>query len=203
METENSPRAVFLCFMGVSMQGCGRLVRGEAPMFGQGSHVRAVAGSFDVGALADLFGQGLNVCAVIHVFSFRKRIFSSTKTGEPTVLWFWIPVSLVPVSGTDTLRPVVDHQFANWWIAPELREGHELDRKIDGHCESTRVDACASLHGGWFIARGCEREPSWRVIHNFADACAAELFSPKRGGTRGRCRADSAPLPVRYLLYIY
>ena len=46
------------------------------------------------------------------------------------------------------IRPVVDHQFANWWIAPELREGHELDRKIDGHCELTPVDACASLHGG-------------------------------------------------------
>ena len=90
METENSPRAVFLCFIGVSMLGCGRLGRG-------GSHARAAAGSFDVGALADLFGQGLNVCAVVNVFSFRKRIFSSTKTGEPTVLWFWIPVSLVPV----------------------------------------------------------------------------------------------------------
>ena len=115
--------------------------------------------------MGGLFGQDPNILRWLAFFSFRKRIFSSTKTGEPTGLLFWIPVSLVPDRGGATLRPVVDHQFANWWIAPELREGHELDRKIDGHCESTRVDANANLHGGWFIARGRKREPSWRGIH--------------------------------------
>ena len=36
------------------------------------------------------------------VFFFKERFFSQTKTGEPTVLWFWIPVSLVPVWGGET-----------------------------------------------------------------------------------------------------
>ena len=34
METENSPRAVFLCFMGVSMLGCGRPGTGAAGKIG-------------------------------------------------------------------------------------------------------------------------------------------------------------------------
>ena len=37
--------------------------------------VRAAAGNFDVGALADLFGQGLNVCAVVNVFFFSETNF--------------------------------------------------------------------------------------------------------------------------------
>ena len=42
------------------------------------------------------------VRAVADVVFFKKRFFLSTQTGEPTVLWFGNPVSLVPVWGGET-----------------------------------------------------------------------------------------------------
>ena len=64
-------------------------------------------------------------------FSFRKRIFLSTQTGEPTVLWFGNPVSLVPVRGTVTLCPVV--------VLPSLRTGKTRRNAAKGAPEAPKA----------------------------------------------------------------
>ena len=127
-------------------------------------------------------------------FLLKDDFFLKPKPGNLRFSGFGFrsPLSLSGVRRR--IRPVVDHQSADWWVAPELREGHELDRKIDGHCESTPVDANASLHGGWFFARGREHEPSWRVIH-----CRADVNASLHGGGFIAARTFSftyAPMPL-------
>ena len=105
---------------------------------------------------------------------FLRNVFScQPKPGNLRFSGFGFrsPLSLSGVRSR--IRPVVDHQFANWWIAPELREGHERHPCIDGHCESTPVDANANLHGGWFIAAQMFVRPFRRVVHCRADVCAS------------------------------